>query len=72
MLSIAQCTIHRTCTAIRDGNSGTGTRSDGYGYGDDFLSVGGTRTRSELKRVRDEYFFHLRVTRRVPDTLLPL
>jgi hypothetical protein len=36
--------------ANRDGNSGmdirypSGTRLDGYGYGDDFLSMGGTRT----------------------------
>jgi hypothetical protein len=42
---------------IRDGNSGTGTRPEGYGYVDDFLSVGGTRTRPEPRRVRDEYFF---------------
>jgi hypothetical protein len=40
----------------RDGNSGMGTRyppgtrPDGYGYGDDFLSVGGTRTRPEPNR----------------------
>jgi hypothetical protein len=33
------------------------TRPDGYGYGDDFLPVGGTRTRSESRRVRDGYFF---------------
>jgi hypothetical protein len=49
----------------RDGNSGMGTRyplnirSDGYGYGDDFLSMGGTRNRSELRWVRDGYFFLL-------------
>jgi hypothetical protein len=49
-----------------------GTRPDGYRYGDDFLSVGGIRTRSELRRVRDRYFSHPRVTRRVRDTLLPL
>jgi hypothetical protein len=42
---------------IRDGNSGTGTRSDGYRYENDFLSMGDIRTRPELRRVRDEYFF---------------
>jgi hypothetical protein len=31
--------------------------SDGYGYEDDFLSVGGTRTRPESRWIRDEYFF---------------
>jgi hypothetical protein len=47
----------------RDGNSGTGTRypldtrPDGYRYGDDFLSVGGTRTQPESRRVRGGYFF---------------
>jgi hypothetical protein len=47
----------------RDGNSdmGTrylpGTRFDGYGYGDDFLPMGGTRTRPDSRWVRDEYFF---------------
>jgi hypothetical protein len=34
-----------------------GTRPDGYGYGDDFLSVGGTRTRHEPRRIRGGYFF---------------
>jgi hypothetical protein len=48
---------------IRDGNSGMGTRylpgtrPDGYGYGDDFLPMGGTRTRPEPRWVRDGYFF---------------
>jgi hypothetical protein len=48
---------------IRDGNSGTGTRypqgtrPEGYGYVDDFLPMGGTRTRPESRRIRDEYFF---------------
>jgi hypothetical protein len=62
----------------RDGNSSTGTRypsgtrPDRYGYEDDFLPAGGTRTRPESRRIRDGYFFHPRVTRRVPDTLLPL
>jgi hypothetical protein len=47
----------------RDGNLGTGTRyllgtrPDGYGYEDDFLPAGGTRTRLELRQVRDGYFF---------------
>jgi hypothetical protein len=46
-------------TINRDGNlsMGTryppGTRPDGYGYGDDFLPVGGTRTRSEPRWVHD-------------------
>jgi hypothetical protein len=50
----------------RDGNSGMGiryppgTRSDGYGYVDDFLPMGGTRTRPDLRWVRDEYFFSTR------------
>jgi hypothetical protein len=41
--------------ANRDGNSGTGigypsgTRLDGYGYEDDFLPAGGTRTRPKSK-----------------------
>jgi hypothetical protein len=45
----------------RDGNSGTGiryplvTRPDGYG--DNFLTVGGTCTRPESRRIRDVYFF---------------
>jgi hypothetical protein len=62
----------------RDDNLGTGTqyppgiRSDGYGHKDNFLPVGDTRTRPESRRVRNVYFFHPRVTRRVPDTLLPL
>jgi hypothetical protein len=30
---------------------------DGYGYGDDFLPAGGTRTRPESRQVRDGYFF---------------
>jgi hypothetical protein len=48
---------------IRDGNLGMGTwyplgiRPDGYGYGDDFLSVGGTHTRLKPRWVRDGYFF---------------
>jgi hypothetical protein len=29
---------------LRDGNLGTGIRPDGYGYVDDFLPAGGTRT----------------------------
>jgi hypothetical protein len=47
----------------RDGNLGTGTRylsgtrPDGYGYGDDFLPAGGTRTQPESGWVRDGYFF---------------
>jgi hypothetical protein len=45
---------------------------DGYECEDDFLPVGDTRTRSESRRVRDGYFFHPRITRRVSDTLLPL
>jgi hypothetical protein len=32
-------------------------RSDGYGYGDDFLFTGGTRIRSESRRVWNGYFF---------------
>jgi hypothetical protein len=47
--------------SIRDGNSGTGTRPDGYG--DDFLPVGGTRTRSESRRIQDGYFFSPTSTR---------
>jgi hypothetical protein len=60
----------------RDDNSGMdtryplGTRPDGYS--DDLLPVGDTRTRPELRRVQDGYFFHLWVTRRVLDTLLSL
>jgi hypothetical protein len=42
---------------FRDGNSGTGTQSDVYRYGDDFLPMGGTRSRPESRRVWDEYFF---------------
>jgi hypothetical protein len=42
---------------LGDGNSNTGTWSDGYGYGDNFLPVGDIRTRSELRRVQDGYFF---------------
>jgi hypothetical protein len=36
-----------------------GTRPDGARYGDDFLPVGGTRTRtrSKLRQVRGKYFF---------------
>jgi hypothetical protein len=49
---------HGSIEPARDGNSDTGTRPDGYG--DNFLPVGGTRTRPELRRVR------------VPNTLLPL
>jgi hypothetical protein len=45
---------------------------DKYGYGDDFLPTGDTHTRSELRQVRDGYFFLHVITRRVPDTLLPL
>jgi hypothetical protein len=41
----------------RDGNLGMGTRPDGAGYGDDFLPVGGTRTRPEPRPVRGGYFF---------------
>jgi hypothetical protein len=45
----------------RNGNSGTGTRYPlgqvPDGYGDDFLSAGGTRTRLESRRVRNGYFF---------------
>jgi hypothetical protein len=48
---------HLPISDIRDGNSGTGTRPNGYGYGDDFLPVGGIRTRPESRRVRDGYFF---------------
>jgi hypothetical protein len=33
------------------------TRSDGYGYGDDFLPMGDTRTWLELRQVWDGYFF---------------
>jgi hypothetical protein len=50
-------------TLCRDGNSGTGiqyppgTRPDGYGYEDDFLLMGDTRTRLQLRRIRDMYFF---------------
>jgi hypothetical protein len=40
----------------RDGNLGTGTRPDGYGYVDDFLPAGGIRTRPESRRVWDGYF----------------
>jgi hypothetical protein len=62
----------------RGGNLGMGTqyspgtRPDGYGYRDDFLPAGGTRTRPESRRVWDGYFSHPWVTQRVPDTLLPL
>jgi hypothetical protein len=41
----------------KDGNSGMGTRPDGARYMDDFLPAGGTRNRSELRRVQDIYFF---------------
>jgi hypothetical protein len=46
----------------RDGNSGTGTRypsdtrHDGYGYRDNILPAGGTRTRPESRQVQDGYF----------------
>jgi hypothetical protein len=43
------------------------------GHEYDFLSVDGTRIRSELRRVRGGYFFPaLWVTRWVPDALLEL
>jgi hypothetical protein len=48
---------HRRALRPRDGNSGTDTQPDGYGYGDDFLPVGGTRIRPESRRVWDGYFF---------------
>jgi hypothetical protein len=57
---------------VRDGNLGTGTRPDEAGYGDNFLPTSDTRTRPERRWVQGEYFFHPRVTRWVPDTLLPL
>jgi hypothetical protein len=47
----------------RDGNSGMGIqyspgiRPNGYRYGDDFLLMGGTRTRPEPRWVQDGYFF---------------
>jgi hypothetical protein len=43
----------------RDGNLGTGTRPDRYGYEDNFLPAGGTctRIRPKLRRVRNRYFF---------------
>jgi hypothetical protein len=41
----------------RDGNSGTGTRPNGAGYGNDFLPAGGTRTVPEPRRVQGRYFF---------------
>jgi hypothetical protein len=54
-------TQHVACSKRRDGNLGTGTRylsgTRPIGYGDDFLPVGGTRTRSEPRRIRDGYFF---------------
>jgi hypothetical protein len=46
-----------------DGNLGMciryppGTQPDGYGYRDNFLPAGGTRTRPEPKRVWGGYFF---------------
>jgi hypothetical protein len=48
--------------SLRDGNSGMGTRyplgtrPDGYGYGDDFLPVGGTRTQIEMGTGRVFFF----------------
>jgi hypothetical protein len=33
------------------------TRLEGYGYGNNFLFAGGTRTRPEPRRVRGGYFF---------------
>jgi hypothetical protein len=68
MLSTERSLAHKS----RDGNSGTGTRPDGYEYGNNFLPVSDIGTRPELRRVCDGYFFHPRVTREVPDTLLPL
>jgi hypothetical protein len=47
----------------RDGNSGTDTWTIFYSW---------VAPVPESRRVRDGYFFHPRVTRRVPDTLLPL
>jgi hypothetical protein len=47
------CCLHNS----RDDNLSTGIRSDGYGYEDDFLLVGDTRTRPESRRVRVGYFF---------------
>jgi hypothetical protein len=61
MISYTLSKFHRYLLVImmspRDGNSGTGTRPNGYGYGDDFLPTGDTRTRPELRQVRDGYFF---------------
>jgi hypothetical protein len=56
-------TAWRPAGHARDGNSGTrypsGTRSDRYGYEDDFLFVCDTRIRLEPRWIRDEYFFLL-------------
>jgi hypothetical protein len=45
------------CVDVRDGNLGTDTRPNGYG--DNFLSTGGTRTQPKLRWVRDGYFFSI-------------
>jgi hypothetical protein len=45
------------CPSTRDDNLSTGIWSNGYGYEDDFLPVGGTCTRPESRRIWNEYFF---------------
>jgi hypothetical protein len=62
---ILQNIFEYTFSGARDGNSDTSTRPDGYGYGDDFLSVGDTRTQPEPRQVRDGYFSHPQITQRV-------
>jgi hypothetical protein len=42
---------------FRDGNLGTGTRPNGYGYEDNFLSADGTRIRLKSRWVWNRYFF---------------
>jgi hypothetical protein len=49
--------LYIVLVAFMDVNLGTGTRLDGVRYEDDFLLMGGTRTRPESRRVRGGYFF---------------
>jgi hypothetical protein len=54
-----------------DDNSDTGTRYPS-GLGTGMIFYPRVAPVPEPRRVWDVYFFHLRVTQRVPDTLLPL
>jgi hypothetical protein len=49
--------LRKVVVYARDGNSGTGTRPEGYEYVNEFLPADGTNTRPELRWVRGVYFF---------------